>query len=97
MFFTIGSVIFIGLISEFFNKSILFRIFGVLTGAVIFFLITNFGVWVGGMYGNTLEGLFTAYLLGLPFFGNTLVSTLIFSTIIETLVKFLKSKLNIYY
>jgi len=96
MFFTIGSIIFIGLISEFFNKSILFRIFGALTGAVIFFLITNFGVWIGGMYGNTLEGLFAAYLLGLPFFGYTIISTFIFSSIIETIIKFFKLKSETY-
>ena len=45
MLFTYGSVILIGLISEYFNKSILFRICGALLGAMIFFLISNFGVW----------------------------------------------------
>ena len=34
--FTSGSVILIGLISNYFNRSIILRIFGALTGAVIF-------------------------------------------------------------
>ena len=39
--FTWGSVLIVGLISNFFNKSIMFRISGVLTGVIIFYLITK--------------------------------------------------------
>ena len=46
-------------------------------------LITNFGVWTLGTYGYSLEGLIACYTLALPFFGNTIVSTLIFSSLIE--------------
>ena len=56
---------------------------GALTGAAIFFVITNFGVWSLGAYGYTIEGLMACYTLALPFFGNTLVSTIIFAAIIE--------------
>ena len=64
MLFTYGSVILIGLISEYFNKSILFRICGALLGAMIFFLISNFGVWLSGSYGYTFNGfLVVIYLL----------------------------------
>ena len=85
--FTSGSVILIGLISEFFNKSILFRVSGAIMGAVIFFLFSNFGVWLGGYYGYNLNGLISCYLLALPFFGNTLVSTILFSAVIEGILK----------
>tara|TARA_B100001029_G_C15020801_1_gene430421 strand:+ start:583 stop:1065 length:483 start_codon:yes stop_codon:yes gene_type:complete len=88
IFFTWGSVLIVCLISKYFFSTILSRISGALFGASIFYFITNFGVWTGGMYGYTLEGLFTAYLLGLPFFGYSLISTFIFSTIIETIIKF---------
>ena len=95
--FTSGSIILIGLISQYFNKSILFRIFGALTGAIIFFLVSNFGVWLSGSYGYTLIGFMSCYLLALPFFGFTILSTLIFSVAIETLYKlFQKSFVNIY-
>ena len=84
--FTWGSVIVIGLSSKFFLTSKLSRIMGALTGAVIFFVITNFGVWSLGAYGYTIEGLMVCYTLALPFFGNTLVSTIIFSAIIEIVI-----------
>ena len=86
--FTSGSVILIGLISNYFNRSITLRIFGALTGAVIFFIISNFGVWLNGSYGHTLNGMLSCYLLAIPFFGYSLLSTLTFSVIIETVYKF---------
>ena len=87
-FFTWGSVIFIGLLSQYFIKSITLRISGALIGACLFYLITNFGVWTMGSYGYTLSGLVLCYTLAIPFFAYTLISTLIFSTIIETAYKF---------
>ena len=45
-----------------------------------------------GSYGYNIEGLLTSYVLALPFFGFSIVSTIIFSSIIEALYKFLKSK-----
>ena len=45
-----------------------------------FFITTNFGVWLGsGFYPLTAEGLMACYVAALPFFGNTLASTLVFS------------------
>ena len=87
-FFTWGSVILIALFSKFFTKNILNRIFGSLLGACSFFIITNFGVWTLGSYGYNFEGLLLNYTLALPFFGYSLISTFIFSTIIETIYKF---------
>ena len=54
-------------------------IFGFL-GSVIFFLISNFGVWIlSGMYEKNLSGLIYCYFLALPFFVNTVLSTIIFT------------------
>ena len=88
MIFTSGSIILIGFISKYFNKSIMFRISGAFFGAVIFFVLSNFGVWLGGSYGYDLNGLLNCYILALPFFGYSILSTLIFSVIIETVYKF---------
>ena len=88
--FTWGSVILIGLMSKFFLTSIVNRISGALLGACLFYLITNFGVWSLGSYGYTFEGLVTCYTLAIPFFAYSLISTFIFSGLIETI-----SKLNI--
>ena len=86
--FTWGSVILIGLGSKFFIKTILNRIFGSLLGASLFFIITNFGVWTLGSYSYTFEGLLLCYTLAIPFFAYSLISTLIFSAIIEGIYKF---------
>ena len=83
MIFTSGSIILIGLISNYFNKSIMFRISGAFLGAVIFFLLSNFGVWLGGSYGYDLNGLLSCYILAIPFFANTVISTVLFSILIE--------------
>ena len=94
LFFTWGSVILIGLVSKFFNSSLLKRLGGALSGACIFFLVTNFGVWSSGSYGYNLEGFIACYTLALPFFGYSAISTLIFSVVIETIYKLYKLKLK---
>jgi len=86
--FTWGSVILIGLGSKFLAKTILNRVFGSLLGASLFFIITNFGVWTLGSYTYTLEGLLLCYILAIPFFAYNLISTFIFSGIIEGIYKF---------
>jgi len=94
-FFTWGSVILIGLFAKYFVSNILSRISGALIGACIFFLITNFGIWSLGSYGYTLNGFLLCFTLALPFFGYSLVSTLIFSSIIETIYKFKSLKIKV--
>ena len=87
-FFTWGSVLIIGFISKYFKKSINLRIIGSLMGATLFFIITNFGVWILGSYGYTFNGLVLCYTLALPFFTYSLISTLLFSCLFETFYKF---------
>ena len=96
-FFTWGSVLFIGLISKYFVLSMTKRMFGALLGVCIFFIITNFGVWSSGVYGLNLNGFIICYTLALPFFGYNLISTIIFSTIIETIYKYKNSILKIFF
>ena len=84
--FTWGSVVLIGLLSNRFSSNTKSRISGSLIGALVFFVITNFGVWSLGSYGYSIQGLITCYTLAIPFFGNTLISTLIFSMIIEAIL-----------
>ncbi len=91
--FTWGSVILIGLSSKFFLSTTYKRIFGSLLGAVIFYLITNFGVWSLGSYGYSLEGLILCYTLAIPFFAYSIISTLIFSVLIETIYKFYQKRI----
>ena len=83
--FTWGSVILIGLITKYFTSSLITRILGALVGAFLFFLITNFGVWTLGSYGYDFKGLITCYILAIPFFTYNIISTFLFSSIIEGL------------
>jgi len=50
----------------------------ILLSSTLFFLVTNFGVWLIG-YPHTLMGLISCYTLALPFFGNTILGDLIFT------------------
>ena len=51
-----------------------------LISSVLFFLITNFGVWANGsMYQKNLNGLMQSYAFGIPFFRNTLISDLFYT------------------
>ena len=92
--FTWGSVVIIGLITHYFNTNIYSRIPGALIGCCLFFLITNFGVWSLGSYGYTLNGLLLCYTLALPFFSYSLISTFIFSTVIEFIYSYYKKKIK---
>ena len=92
--FTWGSVFFIGLVSQHFLKNRLYRIFGSLFGAFLFYIITKFGVWSLGSYGYTFNGLILSYTLAVPFFMHSLISTFIFSAIIETVYKFYNLKVK---
>lgn len=44
-----------------------------------FFLLSNFGTWLGHMYPHTLSGLALCYTAAIPFFGRTLAGDLLYS------------------
>ena len=90
---TWGSVLVIGLMSQYFNKNLNWRLSGALLGAFTFFTITNLGVWTTGMYGYSINGIITCYIAAIPFFTYSIISTLLFSILIETCYKIYKSKL----
>ena len=65
-----------------------------LLASVIFFLLSNFGVWASGtMYPMTLEGLVACFAAGIPFFGNTIAGDLVYTTILFGGFELLKSQL----
>jgi len=82
IFFTWGSVALIaglGLIGRK-NKNVKTVAGFSLASAILFFVITNFGVWlVSGLYETTLSGLGRCFTLAIPFFRYTLLSTLIYT------------------
>ena len=58
-----------------------FRVpFGALASAIIFFIVSNFGVWLQGqMYAHTWAGLLQCYHMALPFFRNTFFGDFLYS------------------
>jgi len=77
----------ITIIGFFINKNKIGQIFiGSLAGAVYFFLISNFMVWIGGgwdinnqPYPRSFSGLMLCYSEALPFFKWSVLSTLLFN------------------
>tara|TARA_B100000965_G_scaffold324752_1_gene286816 strand:- start:3225 stop:3725 length:501 start_codon:yes stop_codon:yes gene_type:complete len=59
-----------------------------LISSVLFFLISNFAVWLGGWYGYNLSGFIACYVAAIPFFHNTLFSTIIYSSIFHFSYKY---------
>jgi hypothetical protein len=48
----------------------------------VFFVVSNFGVWLMGWYPRTASGLLECYLMALPFFRDLTVSTLLYTTVL---------------
>ncbi|MDE0612447.1 MAG: hypothetical protein OXH88_07135 [Gammaproteobacteria bacterium] len=49
------------------------------SGSALFFLLTNFAVWLqGDFYPMTTAGLLACYVAAIPFFHHTLIATLLF-------------------
>ena len=86
--FVYGSLLLITFIFYKVSRKINFKnlfIFG-FVGSLIFFIISNFGVWLLGSpgvldvpYDRSFNGLIECYILAIPFFGNTFLSTLVFA------------------
>jgi hypothetical protein len=57
-----------------------------LTGSVVFFLITNFAVWLGPWYAHTVAGLIKCFTLAIPFYRNTLIGDVVFTAAIFGIV-----------
>jgi hypothetical protein len=54
-----------------------------ISGSVLFFALTNFGVWAAGLfYPRTLQGLAACYTAAIPFFANTLTGDLFWNAVL---------------
>ena len=54
----------------------------IILSSVMFFVITNFGVWLMGGYPKSIEGLVLCYTMAIPFFTNSIIADLFFSAIL---------------
>ncbi len=86
LIFTWGSLAIISVISMF-GKSFLSRLALIFLSSIIFFMCSNFGVWIfSEFYTKDLEGLLQCYVLAIPFFTNTIISTIVFGMLFEIVI-----------
>ena len=80
MYWVYISLLLIFLIGKYLTKNSLISIAShSVSSSILFFILTNFGVWIMGGYSYTLNGLVLCYTMAIPFFINTLAGTLLFS------------------
>jgi hypothetical protein len=92
--------VFIGLIGVWASRRRLAaKIAGVAVTPFVFFLVSNFGVWVAGeaggraMYPHDLSGLLACYAAGLPFLKGTVIGDWVFAGVGLALLETLKRRL----
>jgi hypothetical protein len=91
--FVYGSFIITGFIGLWLksHKKVL-PIFGAtLFSSILFFIITNFGVWITGggwFYPRTWQGFIECYTLAVPFFRNTVAGDLVYTGVLFGLFEF---------
>lgn len=69
--------------------------FSTIVSALLFFIVTNFGAWLThDIYAHTFSGLLQAYIAGIPFLKNTLLSNALFVALSLVSISYLaKNKL----
>ncbi len=88
-FVVYSTILSIGLIAPLSKKYLYFGLLS-LFASVWFFITTNFAVWViWDYYPKTFDGLIICYVAAIPFFQNTLLSTIFFTGLLIFLVKYI--------
>lgn len=85
MFWVYGSLIAIVFLGQFLLKkvSVLNVVLSALISSILFFVITNFGVWVSyDFYAKNWAGFTECYLMAIPFFVNTLMGDAFYCTVL---------------
>lgn len=92
--FVYGSFIIISIIGVWLrrHRSIMTTLGASVAGSIIFFMVTNFGVWImpDSMYQTDLSGLLNCYVAAIPFFRNTLIGDLFYVNAIFGLYELMK-------
>ena len=86
--FVYSSFLLISLLGNYIGK---INLSSVVLSSILFFTISNFGVWLLG-YPRTIEGFLTCYVNAIPFFGFTILGDLIYSFLIKFIYESLKNK-----
>ncbi len=95
-YWTYGAFILIGLIGIVTLKKIRIQnlILTSLLASIVFFLLSNFGVWAStNMYPKNFSGLIACYTAGLPFFKNTIMGDLVYTGVLFGTFEFAQRKI----
>ena len=84
VYLSLGFIILIGFLipNEKYTTSFDNILFGSLAGSVVFFIISNLGVFLLNGYGYSIEGFIICYVQAIPFFQTSLMADLLFTTVI---------------
>ena len=96
VFFTWGSIILISLLGRALRKqrglgtNLVYSLFS----AILFFMISNFGVWLEGWYGYSLSGLVQCYVMAIPFLRISLLANSIYIILLTGVYGFVSAKIE---
>jgi hypothetical protein len=77
-----GAIVCIGFLLRGTNNAIKIAL-GALAGAILFFVVTNFAVWLAGdYYPKTAAGVEACFIAAIPFFRNTLSSDALYTALL---------------
>jgi hypothetical protein len=81
--FVYGGMVLVTLLGTFLkNRNALNVLAFSLAGSGLFFLVSNFGSYLSGMYGQGFNAMVTTYTMAIPFFKNTVASDLVWNTVL---------------
>ena len=75
--FVYTALLCISILGQYFKKV---NFSSIIASSLIFFIVSNFGVWIIG-YPKTWQGLLECYTLAIPFFRNAIIGDFLFSFI----------------
>jgi len=91
------SFVIIAILGQSLQKNINIKAIGIsaISASVLFFILSNFGVWIQGlMYPLSFNGLIACYIAALPFFGWTLIGNFFFCSILFGSFEFATTKIS---
>ena len=83
MLWTYAPIIFLSGLTYYFHQDKVIRIGSLAVASpMIFFLVSNFGVWVmGSSYAKNMSGLMECYFNAIPFYASSAISCLLFTAL----------------